>query len=76
MTFEQSMTEALQKVVTERVAKIVEDEIKGVQLVVEKRIRAEVGSIAARAFSNFSISRLGQDFVIRVQFDGAAKEGL
>jgi hypothetical protein len=64
---EQMIAKGLQQVIDQEIDRVVEE----AKVKVERNIRAESGSIAARVLKRFSFEKMGTDLVIRVEFPGA-----
>jgi hypothetical protein len=57
------------KAVDFRVNEIIQDEAKKTAEKVEKRVRDDVGLIAARVLEHYSMERMGDRIVIEVKFE-------
>jgi hypothetical protein len=58
----------LREAIEKHLHDIIENEIQEVKLRLEKRVRAEIGSIAATVLERFSYERVGNELIIRVDF--------
>lgn len=63
----------IKRAIEEETARIIDDEMKGISERVERRVRSEVGSIAARVLERFSMERRGHDLCITVKFESPEK---